>query len=154
MIAEQTFITPEGLAKLKEELNHLKTVKRQEVAKRIQEAKELGDLSENAEYSDAKTEQAFTEGRIQEIEAVIRDAKIIEKDTSSSVVQIGSRILVKEDGDEKEFNIVGSNEADPIKGFISNESPMGKAFLGRKIGDKVSIEVPKGIVNFEIVEIS
>ena len=154
MTDNPTFITQEGLDKLKEELNHLVTVKRKEVAKRIQEAKELGDLSENAEYSDAKDEQAFTVGRIQEIGALIGTATIIEKDTNSQVVQVGSRIRVKDAGEEKEFTIVGSSEADPIKGLISNESPMGKSFLGMKKGDEVSFAAPKGIINYQILEIS
>jgi len=153
MVENQTFITEEGLTKLKEELEHLKTSKRQGVAKRIQEAKELGDLSENAEYADAKEEQAFTEGRILELEETIRNAKIIQNDKKSSTVQVGSKIFVKNQDEEKEFRIVGSNEADPSKGLISNNSPMGKAFIGKKAGDAVEFSAPKGKVVYEILEI-
>ena len=146
-MAEQTFITQEWLDKLKEELNYLKNTKRKEIAKRIQDAKELGDLSENAEYADAKNEQAFMEGRIQEIESIIRSAKIIQKDTNNISIQIGSQILVKDESQEKEFTIVGSKEADPVNGLISNESPLGRAFIGRKVGDKVEVDAPKGRLN-------
>ena len=154
MTADKTYITSEGKKRLEEELDHLKTVKRKEVAKRILEAKELGDLSENAEYSDAKEEQAFNEGRILEIEETVRSATIIAKDENSQIVQVGSVIVVKNDGEQQEFTIVGSNEADPSSGLISNESPMGKAFLGKKVGDQVQIQAPKGIIGFEIIEIS
>lgn len=151
---DQTFITKEGLIKLEEELLELKNVKRKEVALHIQEAKELGDLSENAAYSDAKDEQAFLHGRILEIEATIRNATVIAKDNNSKVVRVGSSLTVSGNGEEKQFTIAGSNEADPAQGIISNESPMGKAFLGKKPGDRVAIEVPKGMIEYEIIEIS
>ncbi|MFH1597707.1 MAG: transcription elongation factor GreA [Patescibacteria group bacterium] len=154
MVEDQTFITKEGLSKLKDELDQLKNVKRKEVAKRILEAKELGDLSENAEYADAKEEQAFLEGRILEIEAIIRSAKIIEKDNNSRIVQIGSEIQVKGNGEERQFTIVGSNDADPARGYISNESPMGRAFIGKRPGENVEIIAPKGKINYEVVAIS
>ena len=154
MVEDQTFITKEGLSKLKDELEQLKNVKRKEVAKRILEAKELGDLSENAEYADAKEEQAFLEGRILEIEAIIRSAKIIEKDNNSRIVQIGSEIQVKGNGEERQFTIVGSNDADPARGYISNESPMGRAFIGKRPGENVEIIAPKGKINYEVVAIS
>jgi len=151
---DQTFITKEGLKKLEEELEQLKTVKRKEVALRIQEAKELGDLSENAAYSDAKDEQAFLEGRVQEIETTLRTATVIAKDDNSENVQVGSTIRVQGNGEEKQFTIVGSNEADPIKGLISNQSPLGRAFLGKKSGDRVAIDAPKGMIEYEIIEIN
>ncbi|MBU0597784.1 transcription elongation factor GreA, partial [Patescibacteria group bacterium] len=134
MAEQNTFITSDGLNKLKNELDKLKTKKRKEIAERIQEAKELGDLSENAEYVEAKNEQAFVEGRIQEIDSLIKHATIIKQTKTGDTVEVGSKIKIKDDNDTKEYYIVGSNEADPSKGKISNESPIGKAFLGKKIG--------------------
>jgi transcription elongation factor GreA len=155
MIGKETYITTEGLEKLKEELNQLKNTKRKEVANRIQAAKDFGDLSENAEYSDAKEEQAFTEGRIAELEEFLRSAVVIKEKSANGGINLGSRIRIKEKktGAIKEYEIVGSQEADPLAGKISNESPMGKAFIGRKVGDVVQITVPKGVIEYEIVEI-
>ncbi len=151
--SQDTFITKEGLAKLKTELAELKNTKRSEIAERIQTAKELGDLSENAEYVEAKNEQAFVEGRIMEIETILRNATVIEKTSNNGVVEVGSRIKIMENQDEREYMIVGSNEADPKEGKISNESPLGQAFLGKKKGDIVEIELPKGTKRIEIVAI-
>ena len=154
MIGKETYITTEGLEKLKEELSQLKNTKRKEVANRIQAAKDFGDLSENAEYADAKEEQAFTEGRIAELEEFLRNAVVIkEKNGDVAVINIGSRIRIREKKtkEEKEYEIVGSQESDPLSGKISNESPLGKAFLGHKAGDKVSISLPKGVIEYEIV---
>ncbi len=151
-----TYLTKEGYEKLKEELHTLKTVKRKEVAWRIQQAKELGDLSENAEYTEAKNEQAFLEGRIAELENVIKNAEIISSHErpAGGMVEVGSRIKVKtQDGREAEFTIVGSQEADPKSGVISNESPLGRAFLGHMVGDKVEVQVPKGIVTYQIIKV-
>ncbi|OGL88316.1 transcription elongation factor GreA [Candidatus Uhrbacteria bacterium RIFCSPLOWO2_02_FULL_49_11] len=151
-----TYLTKEGYEKLKEELRTLKTVKRKEVAWRIQQAKELGDLSENAEYTEAKNEQAFLEGRIAELENVIKNAEIISsvKRPAGGMVEVGAHIQVKtEDGKETEFTIVGSQEADPKSGIISNESPLGRAFLGHMVGDKVEVQVPKGIATYQIVKV-
>lgn len=154
MSKEQTFITEEGLEKLKKELNELKNIKRKEIAERIQEAKELGDLSENAEYVEAKNEQAFTEGRILEVESILKNVIIIkEKKKSSSIVEVGSKIKIKDDIETKEYVIVGSNEADPSSGKISNESPIGQAFLGKKVGDIIEIKVPQGVKKFKILAI-
>ncbi len=151
--SQDTFITKEGLAKLKTELAELKNTKRSEIAERIQTAKELGDLSENAEYVEAKNEQAFVEGRIMEIETILRNATVIEKTSNNGIVEVGSRIKIMENQDEREYMIVGSNEADPKEGKISNESPLGQAFLGKKKGDIVEIELPKGTKRIEIVAI-
>jgi len=152
---QNTFLTKEGLEKLKNELDELKNVKRKEISNRIREAKELGDLSENAEYSEAKNDQSFTEGRILEIESILRNATIIKKKTSSSgKVEVGSKIKFDDDGKVKEYFIVGSNEADPIEGKISNESPLGQAFIGKESGDIIEIKVPNGVKKFKIITIS
>lgn len=150
---QNTFITPEGLKKLKEELGELTNMKRREIAKRIHEAKELGDLSENAEYTEAKNEQAFIEGRILEIESIIRRATIIKQKTRN-IIDVGSKIKIQDGQKTKEYYIVGSNEADPQIGKISNESPIGQAFLGKKVGDIIEIEVPRGNKRFKIINIS
>lgn len=150
---EETYITQQGLEKLKQELDNLKNIKRKEVAYRIKQAKEFGDLSENAEYHSAKEEQAFVEGRVAELTHVIKNATIIQETASNGMVSIGSKITIKDNGNTKEYKIVGSEEADPLQGLISNESPIGKAFLGRKIGEVVEIQVPRGIIKWEIIEI-
>jgi len=153
MVVNETFITKEGLDKIKKELQQLKTVKRREIAWRIQEAKELGDLSENAEYAEAKNEQAFIEGRIIEIENIIKNAVIITDKKISDIVRIGSTIKVENNGIINTYTIVGSNEADPELGKISNESPLGKSFLGKKIGEIVETSVPKGTTKFKVISI-
>ena len=157
MIAgKQTFITEEGLVKLKDELEDLKTNKRKEIAERIREAKELGDLSENAEYTDAKEEQGFIEGRIMELEEIVRNVEIIKKDknSNSQEVTIGSTIKIEDgSGKTQQYTIVGSSEADPTGGRISNESPIGQSFLGKKIGESVMVQTPAGELKFIIIEI-
>ncbi len=153
---KQTYITKQGLEDLRKELEFLKSEKRYEIAERISQAKELGDLSENAEYSEAKEAQAFNEGRILELETILKNAVIIEEDAGSDgVVGVGSRVVIKEESGEKtrEYHIVGSHEADPSQGRISNESPIGKALIGRKIGDMVDISLPKGDIRCEIIDI-
>ena len=157
---EQILITKEGLRKLKEELVILKTVKRKEVAERLKEAIAYGDLSENAEYEEAKNEQAFVEGRILELEKKVRNAKIIsEKHTKGGkgqVVEIGSEVTVQERGSRKEpetYTIVGSTEADPINHKISNVSPVGKALLTRRASDVVKVAAPAGVMEYKIVKI-
>lgn len=155
MNEQNTFITAEGQEKLKQELDELKNVKRREISERIQEAKELGDLSENAEYVEAKNEQAFIEGRIQEIESILKHATIIKQSKKhSSHVEVGSKIKIEDEKETKEYYIVGSNEADPANGRISNESPIGQAFLGKKVGDIIEISVPQGNKKFKIVAIA
>jgi transcription elongation factor GreA len=149
------FITKEGLEKLTEELNYLKTTKRQEIAKRIQEAKELGDLSENAEYSEAKEQQALNETKISEIDDTIKSAHMIDdRHAKSNVVHIGSTITIKNGGGQRTYTIVGSNEANPLEGKISNESPLATSFLGHKVKDKIDVETPKGIIVYTILSIS
>ncbi len=148
------FITMEGLEKLKEELSYLKITKRQDIAKRIQAAKELGDLSENAEYSEAKEQQALNEVKIAEMEETLKNAEMIDdRHSKSDLVQIGSTIKVKNGKAERVLTIVGSNEADPSEGKISNESPLAMSFLGHKAGDNIEVETPKGKVEYEIVEV-
>lgn len=153
------YISAEGLKKFKEELNERKTKKRKEIAKRIEEAKALGDLSENAEYSSAKEAQAFNEGRILELEEIVRDSAVIGSNGRKGVVQMGSEIEVKimsgpNKGGKKVFAIVGSQESDPSMGRISNESPLGQALLDREVNDTFEIETPKGKVKYKIIKIS
>ena len=151
MNTKPTYLSRDGLTKLRTELDEMTNVRRVEVATRIHDAKEHGDLSENAEYEDAKNEQAFVEGRIQTLEALIKNATIIDEKHSTDHVQIGSTVSV-ESGDGKEtFTIVGSAEASPREGRISNESPVGRALLGRKKGDKVVVRVPAGDFSYTIV---
>lgn len=147
-------ITREGFKKLQEELGSRKTKIRQEIARAIKEAKEQGDLSENAEYSEAKTQQSENESRIAELETLIKSSQIVEPDKSLvGTVQIGSKVKVKFNGSEMEFQIVGSNEADPASFKISTESPMGRAFMGRKKGDGVEVLTPKGKIKYRILDV-
>jgi transcription elongation factor GreA len=146
-------ITQEGYEKLKQELEYLTKVKRQEIAQRIERAKDLGDLSENAEYAEAKEEQAFNEGRIVEINSILKNVTIVKNGSSKNEVGMGSHVTVRADQTQKQFTIVSFNEADPAAGKISNESPLGRAFLNRKKGDKVSVETPRGPIEYEILEI-
>lgn len=153
MVSDKQFITKEGLKKIEVELAELK-LKRKDVAQRIKEAKELGDLAENAEYSAAKEEQSFVDTRILELEALLRTAVVIKKKTAGGKVTIGSLVKLKTDDDKMiTYTISGSNEADPAKGLISNESPLGKSLLDKKIGETISVQVPRGTARFEIVEI-
>jgi transcription elongation factor GreA len=140
-------LTPEGLDKLKEEIEHLSTVKRREVAERIKEAREFGDISENSEYDDAKNEQAMLESRIASLEEKLRSASVIDaSELDSDVVRVGSLVSVKDEGSGKalKYTIVGSTEADPSENRLSNESPVGKGLLGRKKGDTVKVQLPNG----------
>lgn len=146
-------ITKEGLKKLIDELDERKGKIRQEIAQAIKEAKEQGDLSENAEYSEAKRQQGENESRIAELEMTIKDSEIAQHHNGSKDVQMGSKVKVKFDGSEMEFQIVGSNEADPGSFKISNESPMGKAFMGRNKGDKVEVDTPRGKVKYTILDL-
>ena len=153
MNEKETVLTKEGLAKLEEELDDLKTVHRREVNERIRQAKEFGDISENAEYEDAKQEQAFVEGRIMRVEAMIRNARIIEAtDTPADEVFLGAMVKIKElpGGELREFTLVGSTEADPMHNRLSNESPLGKALLGRRKGDVIDVSTPRGQRQYKI----
>lgn len=157
-MANETLITQEGLQKLKDELNELKSVRRIKVSKRIQEAIALGDLSENSEYDDAKNEQALVEGHIAELEAKIRTAKIIkETDDSSAKVRLGSKVILEdvETGDRFDYTVVGTAEADPFNNRISNESPVGSAILGQRISASnpavVTVKAPAGELKYRIL---
>jgi transcription elongation factor GreA len=156
MTEKPTMLTAEGLRKLEEELEHLKTVKRREVAERIKAAKEFGDLAENSEYEDAKNDQAFTEGRILQVEQMLRNAKVIDNhDSPSDEVVVGSTVRLKDltTGEDLIFMIVGSPEADPDEDKISNESPVGRALLGKRKGDVVEILVPAGKIRYSVLQI-
>ena len=149
-----TYLSKEGLQKLREELEQMVSVRRSEIATRIHDAKEHGDLTENAEYEDAKNEQAFVEGRIQALESMIKNAVLIDENHSTDHVQIGSTVRVQSDDGEESFTIVGSAEAKPGEGRISNESPVGRALLGKKKGEKVVVRVPAGDFTYKVVGIS
>lgn len=157
MADKKTYITGDGFIKLKKELEDLKNTKRKEIADRIQDAKELGDLSENAEYAEAKNEQAFVEGRIAQLENLLKNVTIIDNSGvvagKDSVVHVGCQVQLQVHDKPLSYTIVGSNEADPEKGFISNESPLGQAFLGHKIGEEIEIDVPSGKVMYKILGI-
>ncbi|WP_163195377.1 transcription elongation factor GreA [Clostridium thermarum] len=154
--AKKYVMTYEGVKKLEEELEYLKTVKRKEITEKIKVALGYGDLSENSEYDEAKNEQAFVEGRILQLENMLKNATIVdESEIPTDIVSVGSKVRVKDyDFDEEvEYMIVGSAEADPMNFKISNESPVGKAFMGKKIGDVVEVAVPGGVSKFEILGI-
>ncbi len=154
-MSEQTFLTRDGLKKLEEELNFLRTVRRAQVAERLHNAQEDGELIENAEYEDAKNEQAFLEGKILSLEAMLSNAVIIENGGPQGVVGLGSKVTVKESGGGKPevYQLVGAAEANPKDGRISNESPLGRALLGRKVGDDVKVNAPSGTISFRVVAI-
>jgi len=153
MTQQPIYLTPEGEKKLKAELAELTGPRREELSQRLRSAIQMGDLSENADYHKAKEDQGFLEGRIQEIEATLRMAVIIEK-TNSDVVTVGSLVTVQEDDSSPEtYSIVGAKEADPRSGKISNESPIGRALMDHKVGDVVSAETPGGQIKFKILKI-
>lgn len=155
MADKRVVLTEEGLKKLEEKLEYLKSVRRLEVADRLKAAIALGDLSENSEYDDAKNEQAFIEGYISELENKINTAKIIDESIKGDVVSVGSKVTVLDTmyNDELEYVIVGSSEADPFNNRISNESPVGKAILGKRKGDEVEVSTPDGPVTFKVLAI-
>lgn len=157
MSEKEIILTPEGLRRLENELDNLKSVRRREVAERIKQAIGFGDISENSEYEDAKNEQAFIEGRILTLEKKLRNARVLdESEVATDTVSLGSKVVLKdiEFGDELEYVMVGSMEADPANNKISNESPVGKAILGSKIGDIVEVDVPAGILKYQVLNIS
>lgn len=155
MPEKEVILTVEGLKKLEDELELLKTQKRREVAERIKQAIEFGDISENSEYEDAKNEQAFIEGRIITLEKMLRNARVIDDHEGTDTVGLGNVVLLKDMdfGDEEEYTIVGSAEADPGTNKISNESPVGKAVLGQAKGTVVEVTVPAGVLRYKIVDI-
>ncbi len=153
---KETILTESGLRKLEEELDYLKSIKRKEIAERIKAAKEFGDLTENAEYDDAKNEQAFVEGRILQIDQMLRNARVIDNSTVPlDSVTVGSTVRLKDlaAGEELSYTIVGSAEADPLRDRISNESPVGQALIGHKKGHTVTVKVPAGTLKYTILEI-
>lgn len=148
------YLTDEGRQRLETELHYLRTVRRVEIADRIREAKQEGDVSENAGYEDAKHEQGFVEGRIAEIEDLLKRAKRIETDANHDTVKVGSTVIVSEAGETPEtYRIVGSAEADPLDGRISNECPMGMALLGKRVGDKAAFQTPAGKIEVTVIAI-
>ncbi len=156
-MAKEIFVTEEGLKKLEEELEYLKSVKRKENAEKIKVALSFGDLSENSEYDEAKNEQAITEGRIAEIEEQLKNVHLVDASAlSNDVVRVGLSVKLKDLSDNSvvEYRIVGVTEADPFEGLISDESPIGKALLGRKVNSVVEVEIPLGVVKFKIMKIS
>lgn len=150
---DQQHITAEKLEELRQELNNLKTIRRLEVADRLKRAKELGDLSENSEYMEARDEQQLVESRVFEIEDIINNSTIITMTSGKSTISVGATILVSKGTQEMKFSIVGPNEAKPEAGLLSDESPLGKAFIGKKPGDVVKVKVPAGEVTYKILKI-
>lgn len=152
-MADTVYITKEGLEKLKKELIELREVKRPAVAKRIKDAREMGDISENAEYDAARQEQAFIEGRINELEDVIKDAEVIKEEGASDIVHVGAMVTVHIEGDEETFHLVGAHEANPLENKISHESPLGAALMGKKVGETFEVEAPVGKLTYKIINI-
>lgn len=151
---ESTYLTKEGIARLKMELEQLKGAKRQDLAKRLRAAIQMGDLSENADYHKAKEDQAFLEGRIQEIEYLLHNAVLIEKDASRETVGLGNHVTIQEgDSPPETYHLVGAKEADPRNGKISNESPIGRALVDRRVGEIVEVPTPGGARNIKILKI-
>lgn len=146
------YLTAESLEELKEELNRLKNITIPDIAKRIDEAKQQGDLSENAEYHQAREDMSWAKGRLQELEQIINNSEIITKQNTGAVA-VGSTITVNLNGNKRQYTIVGPQEVNPAKGLISNESPLGEAFIGHKVGEKVQVIVPSGKITYEIIEI-
>jgi transcription elongation factor GreA len=148
------YLTPEGAEKLQAELEDLKGPKREDLSARLRSAIQMGDLSENADYHKAKEDQGFLEGRIQELEAILRNSVIIEKTKSTGVVMIGSQVTIQEEGfDPESYHLVGPTEADPRQGRISHESPIGRVLMDKKVGDVAEAETPGGKIKFKIIKI-
>jgi len=155
MNEKKIVITQEGLAKLQSELEELLSARRQEVAGKIKRAREMGGTENNAEYDDAKNEQAFVEGRILTLENIVKNAVVIESPALPGVVELGNKVLIQnQDGKIDQFTIVGSAEANPVDGKISNESPVGQALLDRKVGDEVEVPTPAGMLKLTIIEVT
>lgn len=148
------FLTADGRVKLVKELDYLRTVKRLDVAESLKAAVEEGDLSENASYSETKREQAFIEGRIQELETILRNSQLLADSTRTDIILLGASVTVAEGSEDPEtYQIVGRAEADPVRGRISNESPLGRALLGKRSGDLVRVETPGGTTHFKVIAI-
>ncbi len=155
MAHKELFITKDGLQKLQSELEHLRLVRRQEVADKIQRARERGGTENNAEYEDAKNDQSFVEGRILTLENLVNKAVVINSENALGKVNLGTKVLLQnQDGKIEQFTIVGSTEANPIEGKISNESPVGQALLGRSVGEEIKVPTPAGVLKLLIMEIS
>jgi len=152
-ITMPTFVSSQGLEDLKKELEKRKKVLRPDIAQKISSAKELGDLSENFEYHEAKEQQGQNESRVMELEQMVREAVLVHQKTGDVTLSLGCTFTAEKNGEKKVFQLVGSSEASPFEGKISNESPMGQAFLGRAVGDVVEITTPGGIINYKIIEI-
>lgn len=156
-MSDKEFLTPEGLKKLEDELEYLKAVRRVEVAQRLHEAMEEGEITENPEYEDAKNEQAFVEGRIIDIETRLNNAVLIEnKGGPANEIRLGTKVTLTEVGttSKEHYLIVGSAEADPVNGKISNESPLGKALIGRKTNEEISVQTPGGNIKFKVTHVN
>lgn len=152
MAEEKVYLTQEGLEKLKEEYDQLVNVRRKEVAEKLQKARELGDISENAAYDAARDEQAFVEGRISELDSTLKRVEVVEESKAGKIA-VGSTVRVHLDGEEQEFRIVSAVEADPGSGKISHESPLGQSLLGKKVGEKIQVEAPAGQLIYHVLEI-
>lgn len=152
MAEEKVYLTQAGLKKLQEEYDQLTSVRRKEVSDKLRKARELGDVTENAAYDAARDEQAFVEGRIDELDGLLKRVAVVEEE-KAGLIQVGSTVKVHLDGNEREFQIVGVPEADPSDGKISHESPLGQALLGKKVGDQVEIEAPAGKLTYHVLEI-
>ena len=156
-MSKQVIVSHEGLKKLQNELEHLKTVKRKEVAQAIQKARDFGDLSENSEYDEAKNEQAEIEGKIAQLEETLKNAIVLDdSELGTDKVNVGNKVVVHsiEDDEDVEYKIVSTTEADPLENRISDDCPLGKALLGQRKGDSISVETPMGILKYTITEIS
>ncbi len=157
MAEKRSILTEEGLKKIEQQLENLKSVRRIEVAQRIKQAIDFGDISENSEYDDAKNEQAFIEGEILRLEKVLRESDVIHetRDDKSGIIRLGNKVVVRdmEFKEDETYTIVGSAEADVTEGKISNESPVGAAILGHKVGDTVNVTVPAGLLKYKIIKV-
>ncbi len=152
-MSSNTILTPDGHKKIIEELQYIKTVRRKEIADRIEYAKSLGDLSENAEYQSAREDQSFTEGRVLELEELLKNAQVVQHVSNSDMVNLGDHVLLSSDGKEYSFTVVGANESNPQEQKISNESPLGRALLGAKLSQTVDVQTPRGIIRYRIEKI-
>jgi len=147
-------LTKTGFEKLKQELEDLKTKTREEILKRLNQARAMGDISENSAYSAAKEELNLVDGRIAEVEEILKNAEVVESNNDKTTVQLGSSVVVEIDGKKEKFEIVGEFEADPLNKKLSHTSPIGKALTGKKVGDWIEVDVPAGKIKYKIVEIS